>query len=210
MNFSLDFVGWGVVLLGWMHRHYPGTCVGKDEVREQIYEYVKNVSPEGYGVILSGPHPEDELKVVVKSGWPPEQLVVVDQVAHSALYKVPSILPGARVVTSDASEALDLLPAVSWFNGDFMGFSRKVLLAVTSCASRLLEKGFIALTWARGRSSGDSVLAMARRVGDSPLDGVDTLVRLAARRGGAELKLDNYWQYNRRGGMAMGVGVWVN
>lgn len=193
-----------------MERHYPGTCVGKNEVRRQIYKYVERVSPEGYGVMLSGPDPKPELEAVVDSGWPSEQLVVVDKIAHPALYEVPRILPGARVVRADVSEAMNMLPAVSWFNGDFMGFSQSVLESVTSCAERLLKNGFIALTWARGRSAGNSVMAMARRVGDSPLDGVDVLVRLAAREAGVNLKLDNYWQYNRRGGMAMGVGVWVN
>lgn len=159
--------------------------------------------------MLSGPTPQDELAEVARSGWDYDQLVVVDRVAHPELWTVPRLAPGARVVHGDVAEAMSTLHSVSWFNGDFCGFSRDALHAVGVAAERLVSGGFISLTWARARGSRGSAIGVARRIGDSDLDGIDRLVRAAAREVGCLLKLDWYSHYNRTSGMSMGVGVWV-
>lgn len=193
-----------------MERTYPGECLSKREVRERVYDYVRRSPRRGYGVMLSGPTPQDELAEVRRSGWDFEQLLVVDKVAYPALWKVPQLAPGARVAHSDVAEAMSVLPAVSWFNGDFCGFSRASLRAVRVAAERLLPGGFIALTWARARGDRRSAIGVARRIGASDLDGIDLLVRATAREVGCVLNLDWYSHYNRRKGMSMGVAVWVS
>lgn len=189
-------------------RDYPGSCEGKRAARDEVYKYIKRAPKKGYGVMICGPDPSEELAAIKRIKWNADKLLVVDCVPHEALYNVVRVAPGARVLCSDAADALMTLPSVSWFNGDFCGFNKSVLRAVSACTERLLPGGVISLTWSRGRGSG--VKDAARHIGDSNVDGIDRWVKVTAGLKGCKLKMDHYTQYNRSKGMSMGVGVWIH
>jgi hypothetical protein len=111
-------------------------------------------------------------------------------------------VPGARAHYGDVSDALERLPAVSWFNGDFCGFGSRVLRAVEVASARALPGFVLALTWCRNNG------CVADEVGSSREVGIDRLVRGRALTAGSALKLERIIAYHRRGGSPMAVGIW--
>ena len=169
----------------------------------------------GVGVILTGPNPGDELEMIRAIDWPFDRVVGVDFDLRTVRGLVIAAEAGVHADSGDVVNVLQGLPEVAWFNGDFMGLSRQALHAVEVAAPRLVPGGSIALTFPRGRERehGNEAPGIAMRVGrgeDRRLDGIDRLVRAAARRGGATLHLEWSTSYKRvRGiGMSMGVAVW--
>ena len=190
---------------------------GKILTRAGVYaRFGAGPRDRGVGVILTGPNdPGDELEMIQAIDWPLDRVVGVDFDLSTVRGLVIAAEAGVRAYSEDVVNVLQGLPEVAWFNGDFMGLSRQALHAVEIAAPRLVTGGSIALTFPRGRERehGNEAPGIAMRVGrgeDRRLDGIDRLVRAAARRGSATLHLEWSTSYKRaRGiGMSMGVAVW--
>lgn len=186
-------------------RPYKGDCGGKVWSRSLFYEQVRLLPAAargGMGVFLAGPTPEDEIAAIREAGWPTDQLVGCDVMASAGLFSIPVLAPGAIPRCADVCQVLKEVGDISWFFGDFMGFSKHAAFALSVACRYLLPGGVVGLTVHRGREKNGNAPDVAKDAG-----GIDALIRMTT---DCPLELVYDVDYHRPGGLAMGSLAWRN